>query len=116
MLELIRREIESWPLRPLHASVFGSAARGDGDVTSDLDVLVIRPDNIEPETDAWSEQLGSTAGRLRRAIGNPVAWFDTSRDELRQAIAAGEPILQQWRFDSVHLTGSTLTTVLRQVA
>ena len=116
MLELIRRDIESWQIRPLHASVFGSAARGDGDVTSDLDVLVIRPDNIEPETDAWSEQLRSAAGRLRRAIGNPVAWFDTSRDELRQAIAAGEPILQQWRLDSVHLTGSTLATVLREVA
>jgi hypothetical protein len=116
MLELIRREIESWQMRPLHASVFGSAARGDGGVMSDLDVLVIRPDDIGPETDAWSEQLRSAAIQLRRAIGNPVAWFDTSRDELRQAMAAGEPILQQWRLDSVHLTGSTLTTVLREVA
>jgi predicted nucleotidyltransferase len=116
MLELIRQEIESWSMRPLHASVFGSAARGDGDVTSDLDVLVIRPDDIEPGTDAWSEQLRNVAGQLRRATGNPVAWFDTSRDELRQAMAAGEPILEQWRLDSVHLTGSTLAAVLKEVA
>jgi predicted nucleotidyltransferase len=116
MLELIRQEIESWSMRPLHASVFGSAARGDGDVTSDLDVLVIRPDDIEPGTDAWSEQLRDVAGQLRRATGNPVAWFDTSRDELRQAMAAGEPILEQWRLDSVHLTGSTLAAVLKEVA
>jgi hypothetical protein len=116
MVELLRQEVESWAIRPLHSSVFGSAARGDGDVTSDLDVLVIRPDDVGPGTDAWSEQLHSTAGRLRRATGNPVAWFDTSPEELRLAIAAGEPIVQQWRSDSVHLTGSTLAAVLREAA
>jgi len=116
MLGLIRREIESWAIRPLHASVFGSAARGDGNVTSDLDVLVIRSNDVRPGTDAWSEQLHSAAERLRRATGNPVAWFDASLDELRLAIAAGEPIVQQWRSDSVHLTGSTLLAVLREAA
>jgi hypothetical protein len=31
-------------------------------------------------------------------------------------MAAGEPILEQWRLDSVHLTGSTLAAVLKEVA
>jgi predicted nucleotidyltransferase len=114
MLRLIRREIESWAVKPLHASVFGSAARGDGDVTSDLDVLVVHPDNVG--TDAWSEQLNAAAGRVRRGTGNPVAWFDISREELRLALAAGEPIVQQWRSDSIHLIGSTLATVLKEAA
>jgi predicted nucleotidyltransferase len=114
MLRLIRREIESWAVKPLHASVFGSAARGDGDVTSDLDVLVVHQDNVG--TDAWSEQLNTAAGHVRRATGNPVAWFDISREELRLALAAGEPIVQQWRSDSIHLIGSTLATVLKEAA
>ena len=35
--------IAQWPARPVLARVFGSAARGDGDERSDIDVLFVRP-------------------------------------------------------------------------
>jgi predicted nucleotidyltransferase len=38
----LRDELKAWKPRPLNARVFGSAARGDGDVDSDIDLLVIR--------------------------------------------------------------------------
>src|SRR5262245_20189541 len=38
-----RDELTRWRPRPLYASVFGSAARGDGDESSDIDVMLIHP-------------------------------------------------------------------------
>lgn len=44
-LVLIRRlkeELASWNPKPIDAWLFGSAARGDGDATSDIDILLVR--------------------------------------------------------------------------
>src|SRR4051794_26349472 len=49
----IRGTIEQWELAPVHASVFGPAARGDGDAASDIDLLVVRPTTIVPDDPAW---------------------------------------------------------------
>jgi len=38
-----RDELTRWRPRPLYASVFGSAARGDGDESSDIDLMLIHP-------------------------------------------------------------------------
>ncbi|HUZ42730.1 MAG TPA: nucleotidyltransferase domain-containing protein [Acidimicrobiales bacterium] len=46
------REVERWTVRPLYASVFGSAARHDGDNDSDIDLLVVRPSTISEINEA----------------------------------------------------------------
>jgi predicted nucleotidyltransferase len=38
-----RDELTTWRPRPLYACVFGSAARGDGDEASDIDLLLVHP-------------------------------------------------------------------------
>ena len=48
----ITGEIEGWNVRQLYASVFGSAARGDGDSESDIDLLIVRPSTIAEITAA----------------------------------------------------------------
>ena len=58
----------------MHASLFGSAARGDGNTNSDLDLLLVRPKG-EPEED-WEEQKYTSGVRLRAKIGNHVSWFE----------------------------------------
>ena len=39
----MRYEIGKWKPQPLYACVFGSAARGDGDIDSDVDLLLVHP-------------------------------------------------------------------------
>ena len=39
----MREVIGRWKPKPLYACVFGSAARGDGDIESDVDLLLIHP-------------------------------------------------------------------------
>src|SRR5205823_14160083 len=96
LIELLRSEVASWTQRAAHVSLFGSAARGDGDTSSDLDLLVVRADD-RSDDEAWETQLFDSGERILAATGNQAAWFVTTLADLRRAVAAGEPILAEWR-------------------
>ena len=113
MLAFLRDEVRSWRRRPLHVSLFGSAARGDGDTRSDLDLLVIRSDD---DDDVWDGQLFDSGERILASTGNRAAWFVTSPPGLRRAVRADEPILGAWRRDGVHLAGRRLEVLIREAA
>ncbi|HYB22358.1 MAG TPA: nucleotidyltransferase domain-containing protein, partial [Solirubrobacteraceae bacterium] len=57
LFERIRRDIEGWAMQPVHASVFGSAARGDGHTDSDIDMLIVRSDPVAEDDPLWRDQL-----------------------------------------------------------
>jgi len=42
VVDRIRGELEQWTTPPLHASLFGSFARGEADEASDIDILLVR--------------------------------------------------------------------------
>ena len=48
--------IAHWPAKPVLVRVFGSAVRGDGDETSDIDVLLVRPATAKEQR---TEQSGT---------------------------------------------------------
>jgi len=112
MLATLTADIGGWAIEPLHASLFGSAARGDGGPDSDLDVLVVRGDDT-PEA-AWQEQMYASGQRLERRIGNRVSWFDISRADLDRAVAQEEAVIADWREDGIHLAGQPLRALLRR--
>lgn len=114
LLELLAGEITAWEVAPLHASLYGSGARGDGTTKSDLDLLVVRPDSLDADGEAaWDGQLSASAVRVRRATGNPVNYMDTSAAGLHDAVRSDEPIVSSWRQDAVHLFGQRLDVLLR---
>jgi predicted nucleotidyltransferase len=110
MIKAIEDEISSWTIKPIHSSLFGSAARGEGDFDSDLDVLIVRPQEVsEPR---WEDQKYESGLRLRRKIGNDLSWFDVSRGELKTAKKASEMIFSEWKRDGIFLTGKPLLELL----
>ncbi|HYH50103.1 MAG TPA: helix-turn-helix domain-containing protein [Acidimicrobiia bacterium] len=117
LVEFLRSEVSSWEQRPLHASLFGSAARADGGTGSDLDLLVVRaPGNPEADDDAWEEQLYDSGERIVAASGNRASWFVTTAGDLERAVRANEPLVAEWRRDGIHLAGQRLATLLRRIA
>jgi len=92
MFDRIRTEIGKWRPKPCYACVFGSAARGDGDTSSDIDVLIVHapfPGDPKPPKQSrlrdslaqmWSEPLSVSANEARR--------WPNQVDRLKQKIRA----------------------------
>lgn len=95
----IRSAAEAWPGQVLLAGLFGSAARRDGDASSDIDILVVSDDAA---LDEFADEL---AGWVRAWTGNPAQVVGLSTAELRRLRAAKEPIVAGWERDLVVLCG-----------
>lgn len=55
LLGRLRWNFGNWRPAPFHASVFGSAARGDGDLNSDVDIFLVR--EVEEDHSRWRAQV-----------------------------------------------------------
>ena len=115
LLTRLREHIEAWPVAALHTSLFGSTARGEAGPESDLDVVVIRPDHVVAGDPAWTGQLAELDEMVARWTGNSLSWFETDRAGLARGIREGEPVLDAVRSEGIHLTGTRLATLVRDV-
>lgn len=80
----LEAELGSWRIPPVYAAVFGSASRGKMTVSSDIDILLVRPDSHDE--DAWQQQVVDLSLKVTRWTGNEARPLEYSVDEL-----AGEP-------------------------
>ena len=104
----------AWADPPVAVVVYGSAARGDGDVASDIDLLVVRPAGVGDDDPAWHDAVTDLASRVTRWTGNPCEVLDRSANELAAMAADGERLLTEIRRDGRAVVG-LLATVPRPV-
>jgi predicted nucleotidyltransferase len=104
--------LEEWVISPLHVSMFGSAARGDGDTKSDIDLFTVRCEGISVEDEQWRAQLDDLATHIRRWTGNHAGIADVDEGQLRDLERAERPILNELRKDAITLYGPTVAELL----
>lgn len=97
---------------PVHASVFGSFARGEAGSDSDIDVLVVTAHR--GELPAWDEQVRAFEGRVLAWTGNRchAMAFDLAR--VRTLARDREPIAANWLNDAVLVFGKPLRSLLSE--
>lgn len=130
--ERFRTELGSWQVRPLFAAVFGSAARGDGDAASDIDLLLVhpplpgekKPARISPTmqaqiTDAlaqllvsnpkadaahqWQQQVDQLRDRVEAWTGNALQVVDLSFHDWRRPTDQHRLLLAEIERDGIDL-------------
>ncbi len=127
----MRKELNEWKTEPLYACVFGSAARGDGDVDSDVDVLLVHPpfpgDPKPPRQSArltfaaaalsvptsmapseaarWPQQIDRLRTNVHSWSGNVVQIVDLSYTEWVSQRQSGV-LAEEIKRDAVELVGS----------
>jgi hypothetical protein len=87
VLDEMGRLAAALPQPPASVIVFGSFARREAEVESDIDVVVVRPTQVEEDDDAWSDSLEAWRRDVRRLTGNPVEIFEVSTDEAATKLA-----------------------------
>ena len=115
LLRRIRATLEGWGTPPRHASMFGSAARGDGDAASDIDLFMVRRDDVNVENEEWEAQLDNLAAEVRRWTGNRATISQAGETELSRMQRAKRPILDELRKDAITLFGTDLAAVLEDL-
>jgi predicted nucleotidyltransferase len=105
LVDRIRAAIDDWSIVPVHASLFGSVARGDGDLDSDVDILLIHQDFADSVPAEWAELVGDLTDQVFGWTGNHAQLYELSLSQLDEHLAAAEPIVQEWHRDAVTVAG-----------
>lgn len=112
---LLRTRVEEliaqWEFPPASVELFGSVARGGSDATSDIDLLIVRPDLPAQAEEAWDQQVAELHDQIVRWTGNACDIVVLDPQELEAAHEQDEPIL---RAPTSTLAGAPLAALLGQ--
>jgi len=105
LLARLRDTVASWDIAPVHASVFGSMARGQGDTGSDIDIFLVRPKQVEDEDPRWRQQVDLLARQVQRWTGNRAGISEVGKGALARLRKEEPPILAELRADAITIAG-----------
>jgi predicted nucleotidyltransferase len=85
--------------------MFGSAARGDGDTRSDIDLFVVRPADVPEDNPDWRDQLDRLSDHVHDWTGNRAALSEVSVAHVRRLRRDRPPVVEELRRDAITLAG-----------
>jgi predicted nucleotidyltransferase len=134
----LRETLQSWDPLPIYACAFGSAARGDGNEDSDIDILLVHPwlsgehrprlkegsslatvleavASVATKTydtpanaNQWQEQIDDLHGQVQRWTGNVLHEVDISPWQWVRLANDDAGLSEEIRKDSIDLIGSPI--------
>ncbi len=114
LVRRLRRELASWEPRPVSAVIFGSAARGDGDVASDIDVLLIRPTQLpDMRRREWARQVHELRSSVYHWTGNRLQVLDWTALMLRRHERSQQSLVHAVLDEGLTVAGAPLVNLLR---
>ncbi len=106
LIAAMTEHIGTWAIPPEGAWMFGSAARGDGDETSDIDILVLRPDPADEA--AWDDQVERFATAVSMWTGNRCQIIEYTGQEFASLMGRDDRLAIDLRAHAVALTPTKL--------
>ena len=107
LIDRLRGLLASWDETPRVVLLFGSVARGRANAASDLDVLVIRRSDCDPESDSWRAQLAELQSLATAWTGNDTRVLEFGEGEVSGSAAAS--VLKDALDEGIELLGSRRT-------
>jgi predicted nucleotidyltransferase len=106
LIEGIRSTVGEWQIAPLHVSLFGSAARGDGGTQSDIDIFVVRAGEVDEDEPLWRDQIDDLSDRIQRWTGNHASVVERDESQLARLRETQPPIFGELLSDAIVISGS----------
>lgn len=104
LVERVAAELQQWRVSPVYGALFGSAARGEMHTESDIDILLIHPDDADIEL--WTDQVGHLQQLVTSWTGNDTRVLTLSEREVHEH-GTRDPVLREVAHEGVALAGST---------
>jgi DNA-binding PadR family transcriptional regulator len=115
LFEHLREDFGFWDPFPLHASIFGSVARGDGGLDSDVDIFLVRSGDIEEDDEKWRTQIEMLAESVYSMTGNHAGIAEVSEEDLERLRRDRPAVVESLRTDAVNLAGIPIRKLLRRM-
>ena len=112
LLTRLADTFKTWKPPPLHASVFGSTARGDGDSNSDIDLFVVRPGSVEADDRRWREQIERLPDDVHAWTGNHANIVEIPESALLDLRRRRPAVVDSLEADGLTLTGPDVAALL----
>lgn len=104
LIDRLRADIAGWGEAASLAFVFGSVARRQATSSSDLDVLIVRRRDCDPDSDTWRSQLVHLQQAATALTGNDTRVLEIGEEDLGGGRI--EPVLEDVLREGVELLGS----------
>lgn len=96
------------PRPPASVIVFGSFTRREADRHSDIDALIVRPDDIDDDDDTWAAGVEQWRRSVRAVTGNAVEVIEIGRAEAIERLSSGGQLWRDVVREGVVVHGATL--------
>ncbi len=96
------------PVVPTSVIVFGSFARGEADLESDIDAVFVRPPGVDESDEAWADSIEHWRPHIRRISGNPVEVLEVGSDEIGARLRSRQPVWRDIRREGIVVHGQAL--------
>lgn len=99
LVERLTTELAGWSSLA-GAWLFGSAARGDGDLSSDIDLLLVADHDLDAN---WESASADLASRVRAWTGNPAQLVEHTRRSFATLARRRNPLIAALRAEGIAL-------------
>lgn len=95
-------------ISPVSIVVFGSFARREATAESDIDLVVVRPDDVAEDDEGWAAAMEQLHTGVRRLTGNRLEALEVSAREAARLVGSRRPLWSDIRRDGRVVHGPQL--------
>ena len=107
-LEAMGSAAADLPTPPSSVIIFGSFARREADRHSDIDAVIVRPDDIDADDDTWTSGVEQWRQAVRAITGNVVEVVETNQVETVEKLTSKRAMWRDVVRDGIVVHGATL--------
>jgi len=116
VIEEMGRVAAMLPMAPVSVIVFGSFARGEADVESDIDAVFVRPMGVDESDETWADSVEQWRTEVHRISGNSVEVLEVGSDEIRGRLGSRQQVWSDIRRDGVVVHGLSIAELESHVS
>jgi hypothetical protein len=103
--------VAALPVAPASVVVFGSFARREADAESDIDIIVVRPEDVDEDDERWVASTEQLRVQGRRLTGNPLQLLEVAAAEVAPLLQSRRPLWVDIRHEGRLVYGVALDQI-----